>query len=172
MQTSLRVAGLAFVAVTAAACGGSSSGGGGTQPSTAPSSVTSTTPAATATAPADPAAAKAEITKNWEKFLSSGTSSTVATALLEDGDQLGPALSKAQQEDKTTGGNRSAKVKKITFTSATTANVNYILHAAGTTLNSAGTAVLQNGVWKVTTVTFCTLVVLGNGERPVKGCPS
>lgn len=171
MQTSFRTAALVLVAVTAAACGGGSSSGD-TTPSTAPSSVTSTTAAPAATAPADPAAAKAEITKNWETFLSSGTSSKTATALLEDGDQLGPALKKAQEEDKATGGNRSADVKKITFNSPTTATVHYILHAAGTTLNSAGTAVLQDGVWKVTKVTFCTLVVLGNSEKPVKGCPS
>ena len=85
---------------------------------------------------------------------------------------IGAALRKARQEDKATGGKRSAHVKKITFTSATNATVNYILHAAGQVLNSAGTAVLQDGKWKVSVVTFCTLVVLGNGEKPVKGCPS
>ena len=58
------------------------------------------------------------------------------------------------------------------FTSPTRANVNYELHAAGQVLNSAGEAVLQDNVWKVSEATFCTLVVLGNGSRPVKGCPS
>jgi hypothetical protein len=125
-----------------------------------------------ATAPADPTAAKAEITTAWETFLSSNTKSAAAVALLENGDQLGQALKKARQEDKATGGKRSAHVKKITFTSATNATVNYILHAAGQVLNSAGTAVLQDGKWKVSEVTFCTLVVLGNGEKPVKGCAS
>jgi hypothetical protein len=125
-----------------------------------------------ATAPADPTAAKAEITTAWETFLSSNTKSAAAVALLENGDQLGQALKKARQEDKATGGKRSAHVKKITFTSATNATVNYILHAAGQVLNSAGTAVLQDGKWKVSEVTLCTLVVLGNGEEPVKGCAS
>ena len=63
-----------------------------------------------------------------------------------------------------------AKVVSIEFTSPTEANVNYKLHAAGQVLNSSGTAVLEDGVWKVSDVTFCTLVVLGNGSRPVKGC--
>ena len=169
--TSLRAAALVLVAVTAAACGGGSSGGG-TPPSSAPPAQSSSTPAAEATAPADEAAAKAEITTTWETFFSSKTGTADAIALLENGDQLGPALKKAQQEDKATGGNRSAKVKKITFTSATNANVNYILHAGGTTLNSAGVAVLQDGKWKVSQITFCTLVILGNNQKPVKSCPS
>jgi hypothetical protein len=171
MQTSFRAAALALVAVTAAACGGGSSGGG-TTPSAAPTSQTSTTPAAAATAPADPAAAQAEITTTWETFFSSSTSTADAVALLENGDQLGPALNKAQQEDKATGGNRSAKVKKVTFTSPTNANVTYRLHVGTTKLNSAGVAVLQDGKWKVSQITFCTLVILGNNEKSVKSCPS
>jgi len=170
MNSNLRAAALALVAITLSACGGSSSGGN-SGPSQ-PAGGTSSTPAAAATAPANPTAAKAEITTAWETFLSSNTKPADAVALLENGDQLGQALKKARQEDKATGGKRSAKVTKITFTSATTADVRYILHAAGQTLNSAGTAVLQDGKWKVTVVTFCTLVVLGNGSRPVKGCPS
>ena len=172
MQTSLKAAGLALVAVLAAACGGGSSGGNTPPPSSAPTSGTSSTPAAAANAPADPAAAKAEITKNWEKFFSSATGTTAAVALLENGDQLGPALAKAQKEDKATGGQRSAQVNKVTFTSATQANVNYILHAGTTKLNAAGVAVLQDGAWKVSQLTFCTLVILGNNQKPVKSCPS
>jgi hypothetical protein len=171
MSLNLRAVALALIAATVTACGGSSSGG---NPSTGqtPSGGTSSTPAAVATAPADEAAAKAEITTTWQTFLSSNTKPADAVALLENGDQLGAALKKARQEDRATGGKRSAKVTKITFTSATNANVNYVLHAAGQVLNAAGTAVLQDGTWKVSEVTFCTLVVLGNGSRPVQGCPS
>jgi len=176
MQTSTKhawqgAAALALAALTLAGCGGGSSGGG-TTPSSAPPAQSSSTPAAEATAPADAAAAKADITTTWETFFDSATDATEATALLENGDHLGPALKKAQQEDKATGGNRSAKVKKITFTSATQATVNYILHAGGTTLNSAGVTVLQDGKWKVSQITFCTLVILGNDQKPVKSCPS
>jgi len=172
MKTSCRAAALVLVAVTAAACGGGSSGGGTTTPSSAPASGTSTTPAAAATAPADEAAARTEITTNWTTFFSSATPNSKAKTLLENGNNLGPALQKAQQEDKTSGGSRSAKVKKITFTSPTQANVAYDLHAAGQVLNAAGVAVLQAGTWKVSIITFCTLVVLGNNEKPVKGCAS
>jgi len=163
------VAPVVLLAALAAACGG-----GSTKPAASSSSVpASTAPTtATATAPADVAAAKAEITANWETFLRSGTPQAKAVTLLENGTSMGAALRKAQQEDKATGGARSAKVVSIEFTSPTEANVNYKLHAAGTVLNSSGQAVLQDGVWKVSETTFCTLVVLGNGSRPVKGCPS
>ena len=154
------------LAALAAACGGSSNSSSTT--TNPPASTPPTT--STATAPADEAAAKTEITKNWQTFLRSGTPQATAVALLEKGDTLGLALKKAAQEDKATGGARSAKVVSIQFTSPTQANVNYKLHAAGQVLNSSGTAVLEDGVWKVTDVTFCTLVVLGNGSRPVKGC--
>jgi len=166
----LRAVCLALLAVTAAACGGSSSGG--TPAASSPPSSAATSSSASSNQPADSAAAKAEITTNWEKFLSSDTSQTEAKTLLQQGDSLGPALKKAAQEDKATGGTRSAKVTKITFTSPTQANVNYLLKAAGRTLNAAGIAVLEDGTWKVSDITFCTLVVLGNGSRPVKGCAS
>jgi hypothetical protein len=156
------------VALALSACGGGSSGG--TTPA-AGSTSTSSSPAAAATAPADPAGAKAQIIKNWETFFSSKTASAQAAALLENGSQLGPALAKAKAEDRATGGNRSAKVTKVSFTSATQATVNYKLHVGTTKLNSAGVAVLQGGQWKVSETTFCTLVELGNNEKPVKSCP-
>ena len=33
-----------------------------------------------------------------------------------------------------------------------------------------GHAVLVDGTWKVSKTTFCTLVELGNNEKPVAGC--
>jgi hypothetical protein len=174
MQTStLKAAALALVAVLAAACGGGSSGGGGTtQPSSAPSSETSTTPAASANAPADPAAAKAEIERVWVKFFNSSTNQGVAKGLLEDGDNLGAALKLAQKEDKQTNLDRRAKVKLIKFFDATTANVTWILYNGTTKVldNASGQAKLVDGQWKVSKLTFCTLVTLGNNQVAPKGC--
>lgn len=169
MRRFLATCAIVVPTLLAAGCGGGDSDGT-TNPQ--PSDATSTTPASVATGPADEAAAKAEITTNWEKFLKSGTPKATAVKLLENGDQLGVALKKAAEEDEATGGERSAEVTLIEFVNPTTANVNYNLHAAGQDLQSAGQAVLQDGVWKVSAATFCTLVVLGNGSRPVKGCPS
>jgi hypothetical protein len=172
MNLPLRGAVLTLAAaLSLAACGGGSSGGDTTTPggSSSPSTGASSAPAA-ASQPADPEAAEAEIIKNWRTFLSSDTSRAVALSLLENGDHLTVALKKADQENEETGGERSAKVTQVTFTSPTKANVNYDLHAAGQELKSAGEAVLQDGVWKVSETTFCTLVELGNGSQPVKGC--
>ena len=169
MRRFLATCAIVVPTLLAAGCGGGDSDGAADP---APSDTTSTTPAAVATGPSDEAAAKAEITRNWETFLKSGTPKATAVGLLENGDQLGAALKKAAEEDAATGGERSANVKTIMFTSPTRANVTYKLPAAGQVLNSAGEAVLQDGVWKVSAATFCTLVVLGNGSRPVTGCPS
>jgi hypothetical protein len=167
MRRSAILAPLGLVVLLAGCGGGSSAPAANT--TTPP--VTSTSGAPTGNAPADPAAAKTAITHTWETFFSSSTPSSVAAGLLENGDSLGPALKKAKQEDKATGGNRSARVKKITFSSPTQATVNYHLKVGTTTLNSAGAAVLQDGTWKVSQTTFCTLVELGNNQKHVASCP-
>ena len=173
MQTSsLKAAALILVAVFAAACGGGSSGGATAQPSDEPSSASSTTPAAVATAPADPAGARAEIKKVWVKFFNSSTNQTVAKGLLEDGDNLGAALKLAQKEDKQTNLDRRAKVKIIKFFDATTANVTWVLYNGTTPVldNASGQAKFVDGQWKVSKLTFCTLVTLGNNQVAPKGC--
>jgi hypothetical protein len=167
MRRSAILAPLGLVVLLAGCGGGSSAPAANT--TTPP--VTSTSGAPTGNAPADPAAAKTAITHTWETFFSSSTPSSVAAGLLENGDSLGPALKKAKQEDKATGGNRSARVKKITFSSPTQATVNYHLKVGTITLNSAGAAVLQDGTWKVSQTTFCTLVELGNNQKHVASCP-
>jgi hypothetical protein len=157
------------LAASVTACGGSSGGTPTSGATTGSPSAGSTTPPADA-GPANAAAARAEITANWQKFFDSNTPPTVSKRLLEKGASLGPALKKAEEENRAIGGQRSADVTDVQFTSPTQANVSYELHAAGRTLNASGVAVLESGTWKVADITFCTLVLLGNAERPVKGC--
>ncbi|HEU5033206.1 MAG TPA: hypothetical protein VFT62_00450 [Mycobacteriales bacterium] len=149
-------------------CGGS----GSSSTPASPAGTSSTTPASTATAPADPAAAKAQITSVWVKFFNSGTSRAEAAGVLEDGDQLGAALKLAAKEDKASHLNRKAKVQLIRFISPTTASVTWTLLNGKTPLlpNASGQAVLVAGQWKVSKLTFCTLVELGNNNKPVPGC--
>jgi hypothetical protein len=172
MKLPVRTAVLSLAAaLSLAACGGSSSGGtppaGSSTPAPSESSASSGT-----TGPADPAAAKAEITQVWEKFFHTGTDRTDAVSLLEDGEQLGVALDKAEQEDKQTGLVRRAIVKRIDFLSPTSASVTWTLLNKKTPVlnNASGQAVLVDGKWKVSKLTFCTLVELGNNNKPVKGC--
>ncbi|HET7311548.1 MAG TPA: hypothetical protein VFJ17_09505 [Mycobacteriales bacterium] len=157
------------LAALAAGCGGSSSSptanGGSTPPSTA-----SVSP--TATAPADEAAAKAEIKANWTKFYAYKTTPAQAAALLEDGDQMAGALAFARQEQAQTHIKQNVKVSVITFTDATHANVTYALLNGSTPLlpNASGVAVLVDGSWKVSKTSFCTLVQLGANGKTVPGC--
>lgn len=159
-----------LVAALAAACGGGSSGG--TQAQNTPPPTTVTTPASTSTAPADEAAAKAEIKANWTKFYAYQTKPAVAATLLEDGDQMSGALAFARQEQAQTHIKQKVKVHLITFTDATHANVTYALLNGKTTLlpNASGVAVLDGGTWKVSKASFCTLVQLGANGKTVPGC--
>jgi hypothetical protein len=153
----------------AAACSSGSSGGKAAL-NTPPSSTPPTT--STATAPADEAAAKAEIKANWTKFYAYRTKAAVAATLLEDGDQMGGALAFARQEQAQTHIKQNVKVKVITFTDATHANVTYALLNGKTALlpNASGVAVLVDGKWKVSKTSFCTLVLLGANGKAVPGC--
>jgi hypothetical protein len=160
------------LAVTALAAACSSGSSGGTSTLATPPPTTAGTPQSTATAPADEAAAKAEIKANWTKFYAYRTKPAEAAALLEDGDQMSGALAFARQEQAQTHIKQNVKVKVITFTDATHANVTYALLNGKTALLPAasGVAVLVNGKWLVSKTSFCTLVQLGANGKPVPGC--
>jgi hypothetical protein len=163
------VAALALVTVLTACGGGSSAPSGST-----PASHESTTPAANATAPTDVAAATADVKTNWTTFFDYRTPRAKQISLLENGDQLGPAVRFAARLQHKQGLKQLVKVKSVAFTSATQANVQYALYNGTTVLLPAanGVAVDVDGTWKVSASTFCTLVSLGNGSKPVRSCPS
>jgi hypothetical protein len=156
-------------AILATACGGSSNSSS-TSSNPPPGSTPPST--STATAPADVTAAKAEIKANWTKFYAYKTKPAVAATLLEDGGQMGGALAVARQEQAQTHIKQNVRVKVITFTDATHANVTYALLNRTTPVlpNASGVAVLVNGQWKVSKTSFCTLVQLGANGKAVPGC--
>jgi hypothetical protein len=136
-----------------AACGSSSSGGtsGGGTPAGQPTAGT---------------AAQAAITTLYESFFSAPIPQ--AKTLLEDGASLGAAFKAA---NKLKGSAKeTAKVKSVTITSPTTADVTFELDADGAPVipSSNGKAVYVNGKWLVAKQTFCTLVELGQPNTP--GC--
>ncbi|WP_426403313.1 hypothetical protein ACN9M0_07285 [Streptomyces sp. R-07] len=118
--------------------------------------------------PADPAAAKAQITKNWTAFFDPNTPVAEKVKLLENGEQMRPVLG-AFAGDKNAA-MTSAKVTGIEFTSATDANVTYDLLVGGAPAlpGSQGTSILQNDTWKVSVKTLCGLVELSGVT--VQGC--
>ncbi|MEV6013957.1 MULTISPECIES: hypothetical protein [unclassified Streptomyces] len=161
----------AAVLVLAAALTACADNGGGSSASSTPSAQQSTS-LPSATAPADPAAARKEIQQNWEKFFDPAVSAKEKQAVLENGDRMAPVLQGFNGDQR--GQQVKATVNKVEFTSPTEANVTYTLTLKGATAlpNASGTAVEQNGTWKVSVNTLCALVQLsGNGSSsPVPGC--
>jgi hypothetical protein len=151
--------------------------------SSGPSSSTSSTPAATSSTTGAPASntasasattsggsssAVAEITANWEAFFSSSTSNSKRVELLENGSTFASTVSAFASSPLASA--VTSKVDSVTLTSPTTATVKYDLSAAGTTVASGatGTAVLQDGTWKVGDDVFCGLLKQGASLLNIK----
>ncbi|MFF7450845.1 MULTISPECIES: hypothetical protein [unclassified Streptomyces] len=161
------------LAAALTACGDDS--GGNESPSVTPTpETTSSAPRTSASAggPADRAAAEKEVTENWERFFDPRTSTEQKQAVLENGDEMGPVLA-AFSGDKR-GGQVDTEVSGVEFGSATKATVTYTLLLNGATAlpDTKGTAVEQDGTWKVSVSTLCALVQLsGNASASaLPGC--
>jgi len=179
-QLAIPVAGLALAA-TAAACSSSSTSAAGapsasaSAPAPASSAASPSAPASSAAAPSSsaPAAggnAKAQITANWEAFFNGKTGAAKKISLLQNGDKFS-AIIKAQAGSglASTAG---AKVTAVVVNSATSATVSYDITLSGTTAlpNQTGTAVYQDGIWKVGDVSFCQLLKLENNGTAPSAC--
>ena len=158
--------GLALAAAVAG-CSSSSSSSGSTSASTP-----ATSAAASSAAPAtsSSSSAVAEITANWEKFFSSSTPTSQRVALLQNGSAFAGAISGLSS----LVSNLGAKVNAVTLNSGTTATVSYNLTSGTSTLlsNQSGTAVLENGVWKVGDASLCGLLKLVPGGTEPSACSS
>jgi hypothetical protein len=160
---------LGLVLVTAlSACSSSSSSSSSTAPAaTSPAAAASTAASssapATTSAPASAAAggsssAASEITTNWNTFFNSSTPNSKRVQLLENGSQFSAAISAFASSPLAAA--VASKVDAVSVTSATKAKVTYDLSAAGTTVakGQTGSAVLQDGTWKVGDDVFCGLL--------------
>ena len=137
------------------------------------SSSSSSSSAATSSAPASSSsnsAAVAEITTNWEKFFNSSTPTSERVALLQNGNAFAPAISGLTSLVSGLG----ATVTNVTVHSATSATVTYNLTASGSSLlkDTTGTAVYENGVWKVGDASLCGLIKLVPGGSVPAACSS
>ncbi|MFE1437545.1 hypothetical protein [Streptomyces sp. NPDC058739] len=175
--TALAAALALFLAPALAACSDDEGGGGTTSPP-APSvqtpSVLPTTSEPVAGQPADPQAAEAEIKANWAKFFDPKTAPEDKLAVLENGERMAPVLQAFSGDER--GGQVQAVVEEVAFTSPTDANVTYSLTLQGQTAlpGAAGTAVEEDGTWKVSAKTLCALVQLSRTgsatQSPIPGC--
>ena len=150
---------LGLMLVTAmAACSSGSSSSSSTTPSTPASTSASAVASSTPAASGGSSSAEAEISTNWNKFFSSSTPNSERVQLLENGSQFTSAISAFASSPLAAA--VTSKVDSVSLSSATEAKVKYDLSAMGTTVASgaSGTAVLQDGTWKVGDDVFCGLL--------------
>jgi hypothetical protein len=156
------VLGLAFIT---AAC--SSSG----------SSTTSSPPATSGSAPATSSSSSAgtsatsQIKTNWVDFFSGKTSAPTKISLLQDGQKFASVIN--AQASTALATSATATVTAVVVESATTATVSYNIGVSGASLNNkTGTAVYEDGTWKVSDVSFCALLTLENAGTTPAICKS
>jgi hypothetical protein len=169
------VLGLAL-ALAVSACSSSSS----SSSSAASSPVSSSAPVSSAPVSSAPAsssssgnsAAVAEITANWEKFFNASTPLSQRVALLQNGSSFSSAIDSFSKLP--LAGGLGAKVTGVTVTSPTMATVTYSLVSGSTTLlgGQSGTAVNQDGTWKVGDASLCNLFKLIPGGSVPAACSS
>jgi hypothetical protein len=170
------VLGLAL-ALAVSACSSSSSSSSSSSASSATSSSAPVSSAPVSSAPASSSssgnsAAVAEITTNWEKFFNASTPLSQRVALLENGSSFSSAIDSFSNLPLANG--IGAKVTGVTVTSATMATVTYSIVSGSTTLlgGQTGTAVYQDGTWKVGDASLCNLFKLIPGGSVPAACSS
>ncbi len=151
------------LAATLAAC---SSSGSSSTTSTAPAIASST--AAPAGSGGGSAGAVAAIKANWQAFFSSSTPNSKRVQLLQNGTEFADAIKAFSASPLASA--VTSKVDSVTLNSATKATVKYDLTAAGQTVASGqtGSAVLENGTWKVGDDIFCGLLRQGASMLNIK----
>jgi hypothetical protein len=181
-QIAVPALGLALAATMAACSSSGSSSAAGSPSASAPaSSPASASAPASSSAPSSPAPsssapaaaggnAKALIITNWEAFFNGKTGAAKKIALLQNGDKFS-AIIKAQAGSGLAS-SAGAKVTAVVVNSATSATVSYDITLSGATAlpNQTGTAVYENGMWKVGDVSFCQLLKLENNGTAPAAC--
>jgi hypothetical protein len=158
---------LALTAAITACSSGSSSSSSPASPPASPSSASASSSPTSSSPPASGSGSAASaITANWESFFSSSTPTSKRLALLENGSKFSSAVQTFASSPFASA--VSAKVDSVKVTSATQATVTYDLTAVGQTVEkgATGTAIYQDGTWKVGDASFCGLLKEG---APVMG---
>ncbi len=111
-----------------------------------------------------PAEAKAEITKVWQDFFNPAIPVEQKKDLVENYDQLLPILK--TQTTNPQAAQIKAAVKDVTLQGDNNATVTYDIVSTQTNEpllpNASGQAIKQDGKWKVSQQTFCSLIKLGD----------
>jgi len=148
-----------------AACG--SGGGSSSAPSTSPP--TSAAPSASSSTSSTAVSGDEKtIAANWTAFFNPKTTVAKRVSLLEDGSQFSSIIQ--SQAGGGLAAEASAQVTKVTVISTAQAAViyNILLDGQPALKNQNGTAVFQDGTWKVGVASFCSLLSLENSGNTSK----
>ena len=162
------------LALTMAACSSSGSSTTASPSSAPPSSAPASSPAAgsspTAGSTAASGNATALVTANWVAFFDGKTSAAKKISLLENGQKFASIIN--AQAGSGIAASAGAKVHAVTVNSPAQATVHYDITLNGQTAlgNQTGTAVYQDGMWKVGDVSFCQLLKIENGGTAPSVC--
>jgi hypothetical protein len=108
--------------------------------------------------------AEAQIKSAYVKFFSSKTSLSDRVALLQNGPKFKSVVQSFASNP--LAKNVSATVSSVTLRGTNNAKVVYVVKFAGSSLpEQTGTAVRQNGTWKVGSASLCKLIAL-QGSTP------
>jgi hypothetical protein len=143
-----------------AACSSSSTT---STPPASSSSSPAASPSSTSSGSAVSGADEREITANWEAFFNAKTPVAKRVSLLQDGTTFSSIIK--SQAGSGLAAEATAQVSKVTLITTSEAQVTYDILVSGTPelKNENGTAVLQDGIWKVGVASFCGLLTLENG---------
>jgi hypothetical protein len=163
---ALNILGAFAVAVAAAACSS-----GGTPSSTNTSPARPASPSATSPA-SSPASGTAAIAANWTAFFNFKTPTDKRIALLQNGNQFASIIK--GQAGQGLASTANAKVLSVSNVTASQATVKYniLLGTTPALTNQTGTAVLQDGTWKVGDGSFCGLLKLEGLKSLPPACAS
>jgi hypothetical protein len=139
-------------------------------PSVAPTTAAASPSATASTEATSGAAATAAIKKNWVAFFNPKSTVAAKETLVENGSKF-EALLKSQASNPTAA-TASASVQSVKITSPTSATVDYTILVSGSPVlkGQKGTAVYQDGTWKVSKTSFCGLAALENGGKAPAVC--
>ena len=162
------------LALSMAACSSSGSSTTASPSSAPPSSAPASSPAAgsspTAGSTAASGNAPALVTANWVAFFDGKTSAAKKISLLQNGQKFASIIN--AQAGSGIAASAGAKVHAVTVNSPAQATVHYDITLNGQTAlgNQTGTAVYQDGMWKVGDVSFCQLLKIENGGTAPSVC--
>ena len=123
-------------------------------------------------APADTAAAVAQIAANWKKVFNASTPPSQKAALVQNGNTFGAAIGASLKWPS----ELASGVTGVRLNSAASATVSYHIaisgHSDPALSGLTGTAVYQNGLWKVGDAGLCAVLKLIPGGPAPSACGS